>query len=80
YALPFGRGFGAGLPVDITSDFQFGKNIVRLPNLQGKIDDEAVTARLDGSLSDQAVAQLRGEIKLERFDLAALFAGMTGLP
>lgn len=79
YALPFGRGFGAGLPVNITSDFQFGKNIVRLPNLQGQLDDETVSARLDGSLSDQSVAQLRGEIKLERFDLSALFAAMTGL-
>lgn len=79
YALPFGRGFGAGLPVAIASDFQFGKNIVRLPNLQGKLDDEAVSARLDGSLSDQSIAQLRGEIKLQHFDLAALFAGMAGL-
>ncbi len=79
YALPFGRGFGSGLPVDIVSDFQFGKNIVRLPNLQGKLDNETVSARLDGSLSDQSVAQLRGEIKLERFDLAALFAAMSGL-
>lgn len=80
YALPFGRGFGNGLPADITSDFQFGKNIVRLPNLQGKLDNETVTAKLDGSLSDQSVAQLRGEIQLERFDLIALFAAMTGLP
>lgn len=80
YALPFGRGFGNGLPADITSDFQFGKNIVRLPNLQGKLDNETVSAKLDGSLSDQSVAQLRGEVQLERFDLAALFAAMTGLP
>ncbi|HWD13058.1 AsmA family protein [Pseudochrobactrum sp. sp1633] len=79
YALPFGRGFGSGLLVNIASDFQFGKNIVRLPNLQGKLDDETVSARLDGSLSDQSVAQLRGEIKLERFDLSALFAAMAGL-
>lgn len=80
YALPFGRGFGNGLPADITSDFQFAKNIVRLPNLQGKLDDQTVSARLDGSLSDQSVAQLRGEIQLERFDLAALFAAVSGLP
>ncbi len=80
YALPFGRGFGNGLPVDITSDFQIGKNIVRLPNLQGQLDGETVSAKLDGSLSDQSVAQLRGEIALERLDLTALFAAMTGLP
>ncbi|WOC17020.1 AsmA family protein [Pseudochrobactrum sp. MP213Fo] len=80
YALPLGRGFGSGLPADIASDFQFGKNIVRLPNLKGQLDGQAVSAQLDGSLSDQSVAQLRGEIQLQQFDLTALFAAMTGLP
>lgn len=80
YTLPFGRGFGNGLPADITSDFQFAKNIVRLPNLLGKLDDQTVSGRLDGFLSDQSVAQLRGKIQLERFDLVALFAAVSGLP
>lgn len=79
YTLPFGSGFGAGLPVNITSDFQYGKNIVRLPNLQGKLDDEAVSAKIEGSLGEQSVAQLRGEMQLERLDLPALFAAMAGL-
>lgn len=80
YALPFGRGFGNGLPVDLASDFQFGKNIVRLPNLQGQLDGEKVSAKLDGSLGEQTVAQLRGDITLERLDMRALFAAMAGLP
>jgi uncharacterized protein involved in outer membrane biogenesis len=75
YALP---GFGTGLPVDLTTDFQFAKDIVRLPNLEGKVGGEAVSAKIEASLADNGEPQLKGEVKTGRLDLDMLVAFMLG--
>ncbi|RCS25445.1 AsmA family protein [Phyllobacterium salinisoli] len=75
YALP---GYGEGLPVDLTSDFQFAKDIVRLPNLAGTLDGETVAAKLEASLADSGDPQLKGEVKVSRLDLGALAGFMLG--
>ncbi|PYE90131.1 AsmA family protein [Phyllobacterium leguminum] len=75
YSLP---GFGSGLPVDLASDFQFAKNIVRLPNLSGMVDGEPVTAKIEASLADNAEPRLKGEVKTGRLDLGSLAAFMLG--
>lgn len=75
YALP---GFGQGLPVDLSSDFQFAKGIVRLPNLAGTVNGETITAKIEASPGDGGVPQLKGEIKASRVDLGTLAAFMLG--
>jgi len=75
YALP---GFGEGLPVDLTTDFQFAKGIVRLPNLAGMVNDETIAAKIEASRGEGGVPQLKGEVKTGRLDLASLVAFMLG--
>ncbi|KXF76845.1 cell envelope biogenesis protein AsmA [Paramesorhizobium deserti] len=75
YALP---GFGEGLPVDLETDFQFAKGIVRLPNLAGTVNGETIAAKLEASPADDGAPQLKGEVKAGRLDLEALAAFMLG--
>ncbi|WP_146119462.1 AsmA family protein [Phyllobacterium phragmitis] len=75
YTLP---GFGEGLPVDLSSDFQFAKGIVRLPNLAGTVDEETIAAKLEASLADGGEPQIKGEAKVHRLDLGMLAAFMLG--
>lgn len=75
YSLP---GYGEGMPVDLASDFQFARNIVRLPNLNGTVDGEAVAAKLEASLADNGEPRLKGEVKTGRFDLGTLAGLMLG--
>ncbi|WP_420962739.1 AsmA family protein [Brucella sp. IR073] len=75
YALP---GFGKGLPVDLKTDFQFAKDIVRLPNLTGTVDGDAVTAKVEANRADDGTPQLKGEAKFGQLDLANFAAFMLG--
>ncbi len=75
YALP---GFGMGLPVDLKTDFQFAKDIVRLPNLTGTVDGDAVTAKIEANRADDGTPQLKGEAKFGRLDLGNFVAFMLG--
>lgn len=75
YTLP---GFGQGLPVDLSSDFQLAKGILRFPGLIGQVDGNEVSAKIDASLADDGMPLLRGEAKLAVLDLAALADMMLG--
>lgn len=75
YSLP---GFGTGLSADLSSDFQFAKGILRFPNLNGKIGDEDVSARLEADFSDSGLPQLKGEAKLASLDMGSLASIMLG--
>ncbi len=80
YSLPgYGlSGYGAGLSADLSSDFQFAKGILRFPNLNGKIGDEDVSARLEADFSDSGLPQLKGEAKLASLDMGTLASIMLG--
>lgn len=75
YALP---GYGAGLPADISSDFQFAKGFLRFPNITGKLDGEDVTARVEANLADSGFPQLKGEAKLASLEVDSVAAIMLG--
>lgn len=75
FAVP---GFGEGLPVELTSDFQFAKEILRFPNLTGKVSGEPVTARIEANFVDSGWPMLKGEAKLASLELDSLAAVMLG--
>ncbi|WP_343312318.1 AsmA family protein [Brucella sp. BE17] len=75
YALP---GYGAGLPVDLSSDFQFAKGILRFPNLAGKLGGEDISARLEANLADSGLPLLKGEAKIALLEAGSIAAIMLG--
>lgn len=75
YSLP---GFGLGLAVALTSDVQFAKGIVRLPNLQGTISDNKISAKLEALQPENASPLLRGEAEADEVDLQFLSEIMLG--
>ncbi|OYR13643.1 AsmA family protein [Brucella grignonensis] len=76
YTLP---GFGEGLSADLSSDFQFAKGLLRLPNFSGKLGSDDVSARIEANFSDSGLPQLKGEAKLASIELDSLAAIMLGL-
>ncbi len=76
YTLP---GFGEGLSADLSSDFQFAKGLLRLPNFSGKLGGDDVSARIEANFSDSGLPQLKGEAKLTSIELGSLAAIMLGL-
>ncbi len=75
YSLP---GYGAGLGVDLQSDYQFAKGILRLPELSGRFGLETINAKLDLQKDAAAQPMIRGEIKLEDLDFISLSEMMLG--
>lgn len=75
YSLP---GFGLGLPVQFTSDVQFAKGIIRLPNLQGAVADNKISAKLEVSQLANANPLLRGEVEADELNLPTLGEIMLG--
>ncbi|WP_374831780.1 AsmA family protein [Paenochrobactrum pullorum] len=75
YSLP---GFGLGLPVELVSDVQFAKGIIRLPNLQGSVSGNKISAKLEALKPENASALLRGEVEADDADLQFLSEIMLG--
>ncbi|MGU3575714.1 AsmA family protein [Brucellaceae bacterium C25G] len=75
YSLP---GYGLGLPVELSSDVQFAKSIIRLPNLQGSVADNKISMKLEALQPDNSSALLRGEAQTDEFDLQLLSEIMLG--
>src|SRR5690606_9317395 len=64
--------------VELRSDVQFAKGIVRLPNLQGTISDNKISAKLEALQPENASPLLRGEAEADEVDLQFLSEIMLG--
>ncbi|MFC0244412.1 AsmA family protein [Falsochrobactrum ovis] len=75
YVLP---GFGEGLSADISSDFQYAKGLLRLPNFGGKLGGDDVNARIEANFSDSGLPQIKGETTLDSLKMSSVLAIMLG--
>lgn len=69
--------FGAGLPVDASTSFQIEGGRISLPDLSGRFDGSAVSAKLNVG-AEGGIPDIRGEAKIGSIDLASTFAFMLG--
>ncbi|MGH6760033.1 MAG: AsmA family protein [Phyllobacterium sp.] len=69
--------FGMGIPADVSTSFQIEEGRISLPDFSGKLDGTAIAAKLNVG-TENAVPDIRGEAKVESFDLASSVAFMLG--
>lgn len=75
YSLPE---FGAGLGIELQSDYQFANGILRLPALSGKFGEDNLSGKLDIQKATAEQPVIRGELKLDDIDLLSLSDMMLG--